>query len=120
MRRPRRSAKVCPKAIMKPMEPLKPMQPMTPMRDPQDRWWPDSLGDSPSSTGGQNDVRYAYFSDQDRLAVDSGDGQVGVYDTAGQRISGARQAQSGDGRSVVFTGPQGEVALDKLRKVSGD
>ena len=105
---------------MKPMQPMEPMQPMKSMSASQERWWPESLGDSPNSVGGQNEVRYAYFSDKDRLAVDTGDGKVGVYDTGGQKISGVQQAQSGDKRSVVFTGPQGEIALDKLKKVSGD
>lgn len=107
---------------MKPMEPMKPMQPMEPMKpmsslSGSDRWWPESLGDSPNSVGGQNAVRYAYFGDKNRLAVDPGDGKVSVYDTGGKKISGVQQAQSGDGRNVVFTGPQGEIDLGQLEKV---
>ena len=107
---------------MKPMEPMKGMEPMKPMEPMSggDSWWPKSLGDSPNSVGGQNGVRYAYFGDKHRLAVDSGEGEIGVYDTGGQTISGVQQAQSGDKRKVVFSGAQGEIALDQLKKVSAD
>lgn len=99
---------------MKPMEPMQPMEPMS----GGDRWWPESLGDSPNSVGGQNEIRYAYFADGNRLAVDPGDGKISVYDTGGKKISGVQQAQSGDSRKVVFTGPQGEIDLDQLKKVN--
>ena len=50
-----------------------------------------------------------------------GDGNVGVYDTGGQSISGVQQAQgSGSGKTVVFSGPQGEIDLSSLKKVSAD
>ncbi len=103
---------------MTPMEPMKPMKPM--FAGESERWWPASLGDSPNSVGGQNEVRYAYFGDKNRLAVDTGDGKIGVYDTAGQKISGVQQAQSNGNRKVVFTGPQGELDLDQLKKVDAD
>ena len=105
---------------MKPMEPMKPMPPMKPMQPMsggQDRWWPEALGE-PNSVGGQNEVRYAYFGDQNRLAVDTGDGKIGVFDTGGQKISGVQQSQSGDRRQVVFTGPQGDIDLGQLKEVS--
>lgn len=101
---------------MEPMKPMKPLEPMQPMSG-SDRWWPESLGDAPNSVGGQNEVRYAYFDDKNRLAVDTGDGKISVYDTGGQKISGVQQAQSGGHRKVVFTGPQGEIDLDQLKKV---
>ncbi len=100
---------------MQPMEPMKPMKPMEPMKQ-EKPWWPKSLGDSPNSAGGQNDVRYAYFASKNRLAVDRGDGRVSVYDTAGQDISGVQQAQGG-GSHLVFSGSQGSVDVDKLEKV---
>lgn len=100
---------------MEPMKPMKPLEPMQPMSG-GDRWWPESLGDAPNSVGGQNEVRYAYFDDKNRLAVDTGDGKISVYDTGGQKISGVQQAQSGGHRKVVFTGPQGEIDLDQLKK----
>lgn len=97
------------------MEPMKPMEPMQPAS--ANRWWPESLGDSPNSAGGQNEARYAYFADKNRLAVDTGDGNVSVYDTAGHQISGVQQDQSGSGKKLVFTGG-GNVSLDDLKKVS--
>lgn len=106
------------------MEPMKGMEPMKPMAgmasDEKSRWWPESLGSAPNSAGGQNGVRYAYFGDKNRLAVDTGDGKVGVYDTGDQKISGVRQAQSGSDRKVVFSSSQGEVDLDQLKKVSAE
>jgi hypothetical protein len=38
---------------------------------PGNAWWPAELG-SPSSSGGQNDARYAYFPQSRRLAILSG------------------------------------------------
>ena len=84
---------------MKPMEPMsgmKPMKPMEPMEAPV-RWWPEALGEQPNSAGGQNGMRYAFFGDQQRLAVDTGDGKVQVYETENHRISGVRQHESSIG-----------------------
>ena len=36
-------------------------------------WWPEGLG-APASIGGQNGMRYAYFPQARRVAVDFGDG----------------------------------------------
>ncbi len=106
-----------PMQSMKPMEPLKPMEPMKGFDDrPANRWWPESLGTSPNSSGGQNDLRYAYFGDKHRLAVDSGNGKVRVYDTGDHAISGVQQHQSGS-QDVVFTSQRGEVKLDSLKEV---
>ena len=105
---------------MKPMEPMQPMQPMKPMKgladDPASRWWPESLGTSPNSAGGQNEMRYAYFGGKHRLAVDTGSG-VSVYDTDEHEVSGVQQQQDGGGKKVVFTSQKGEVDLDALRRV---
>ena len=76
-------------------------------------WWPDGLG-APSSTGAQNDLRYAVFPSSRRLAVDIG-GRVAVYDTADHAISGVSQQQSGD-RTLTFTSQHGLVRLDDLRR----
>ena len=102
---------------MKPMEPMKPMAPMKPMQPMQapERWWPEALGQQPNSAGGQNQTRYAFFADKQRLAVDSGDGKVLVYDTADHRISGVQQAQSGNGRKLTFTSQHGELDLATLK-----
>ncbi len=105
-----------PMSGMKPMEPMAPMKPMTPMKAPA-RWWPENLGDNPNSAGGQNETRYAFFGDKQRLAVDTGDGVVRVYDTGNHRISGVQQHQSGSGRKVSFTSQDGEVDLQQLKPV---
>lgn len=101
---------------MKPMPPMKPMEPMQPMKAPA-RWWPEELGESPSSAGGQNEARYAFFRDQRRLAVDQGEGKVEVYDTGDHRISGVQQHQGSSGRTVTFTSQHGKVELAKLQKL---
>jgi hypothetical protein len=101
---------------MNPMKPMKPMSPMEPMKAPE-RWWPEELGESPNSAGGQNEMRYAFFSDQQRLAVDTGDGKVQLYDTGDHRISGVHQDQGGGGRTVTFTSQHGEVELATLTPV---
>ncbi len=83
-----------------------------------DRWWPESLGDHPNSAGGQNEMRYAYFAGKNRLAIDTGNGAITVYDTAGHRVSGVQQDQSGNGRKLAFTGDGKTISLDDLKKVS--
>jgi hypothetical protein len=50
-------------------------------------WLPEELG-SPSSTGAQNDMRYACFPGRRRLAIQQ-DGRVRVYDTGEYTISGS-------------------------------
>ena len=101
---------------MKPMEPMKPMAPMQPMQS-DDSWWHQGLS-NPSSTGAQNDLQYAFFPQQRRLAIRRG-GSVQQYDTGELAISGVGQSQSGQGPGAepVFSTPQGEIALSSLRKV---
>ena len=101
---------------MKPMSGMKPMSPMPPMKSPA-RWWPEDLGESPNSAGGQNETRYAFFGAKNRLAVDLGDGRIQVFDTGDHRISGVQQHQGSSGRKVTFTSQDGEVALEKLRRI---
>ncbi len=101
---------------MKPMQPMAPMKPMEPMKPmaPQQRWWPDDLGE-PSSSGGQNDVRYAFFPDKHRLLVEQ-DGVLASYDSADYRISGVSQ-QQGATKTLVFTAQDGQVELSRLKRV---
>jgi len=96
------------------MEPMPKMKPMAPMKAPE-RWWPEELGEHPNSTGGQNETRYAFFGDQKRLAVDTGDGKVQLYDTGDHRISGVQQHPSGSGTKVTVTSQHGEVDLATLK-----
>ncbi len=79
-------------------------------------WWPQELG-NPSSTGSQNNSRYAYFPNSNRLAIDYG-GRVEVYDTSGHNIGGFGQQQSGDA-SLTFTSQRGVVRVDSLPRVTG-
>jgi hypothetical protein len=96
---------------MEPMKPMKPMEPMKPMAA-QAAWWPEDLG-KPDSTGSQNNLRYAYFDQKQRLAVDDGSG-IKLYDTGGKRISGFAQAQ-GSGSSLRFTTDQGTIGVGDLK-----
>ncbi|KQT53023.1 MULTISPECIES: SHOCT domain-containing protein [unclassified Aureimonas] len=77
-------------------------------------WWPGDLG-TPSSTGSQNNSRYAVFPDKQRLAIDDG-GHVTVYDTGDERIEGASQQQGGDS-SMRFSTRSGSVRVEDLKKV---
>lgn len=99
-----------PMAPMKPMEPMKPMAPMKKM----EAWWPGDLGE-PSTSGGQNDVQYAFFPDKHRLAIRR-DGQVKVYDSGDHQISGVQQQQGGSS-GLAFSSQNGTVDLDSLKAV---
>lgn len=77
-------------------------------------WWPDGLG-TPTAAGAQNDMRYACFPQQRRLAVRR-DGKVRVYDTGDHRITGFSQAQSGT-QTLTFTSQTGAVRLEDLTEV---
>ncbi|MCY0094825.1 SHOCT domain-containing protein [Hoeflea ulvae] len=83
---------------------------------PAGHWWPEELGQA-ASTGAQNQMRYAWFPDAARLAIDAGDGKVRVYDTGDHRIAGFSQQQSGD-QSLSFTSQHGLVSLSELRQVN--
>lgn len=98
---------------MNPMKPMAPMAPMEPMT--QTAWWPHAWG-SPNSSGGQNDVQYAYFADPRRLAVKR-QGKITFYDTGAHRISGVSQSQSGDEGDAVFSTADGVVHLHDLKIV---
>ena len=99
---------------MQPMKPMKPMKPMQPMK-PMAKWWPDDLGE-PSTSGAQNDLRYAFFPDQQRLVIDD-HGTLTTYDTGDHRISGVSQQQSSD-HDLAFTSQNGVVDLNALKRIS--
>lgn len=77
-------------------------------------WWPSELG-SPSSSGSQNDIRYAVF--PGRLAVEYF-GAITVYDTLDHNISGVSQQQGGD-TSLSFSSQYGTLTVSSLPIVSG-
>jgi hypothetical protein len=75
-------------------------------------WWPGELG-SPSSSGGQNNSRYAYFPQARRLAIDHG-GRVTVYDTLDHQIGGVQQQQGGASGSLSFSSQFGTFTVESL------
>jgi hypothetical protein len=79
-------------------------------------WWPSELG-NPSSSGGQNDARYAYVPNARRLAV-SRNGQVTVYDTLDHNIGGVQQQQGGPYGSQSFSSQFGTFTVDSLPVIS--
>jgi len=78
-------------------------------------WWPQDLG-IPSSTGAQNNLRYAMFPAVRRLAIDV-NGAVTVYDTGDHLISGFSQQQGGD-QTLTFTSQFGLVRVSDLPTVT--
>jgi hypothetical protein len=98
----------------KTMEPMKPMESRKRLRETAP-WWPEGLG-QPTTAGGQDDLRYAYFASRRRLAV-SRRGEVTVYDTAEHEISDVSRQPGSDRTGVVFTGQHGEVPIAGLKVV---
>ena len=80
-----------------------------------DGWWPEDLH-GPDSTGAQNGVRYAYFAQARRLAIDV-NGGVTVYDTLDHQIGGFSQQQSVGG-SLSFSSQHGLIDVASLPVVS--
>lgn len=81
------------------------------------QWWPTELG-NPSSSGGQNDSRYAYFPAARRLALEVG-GVITIYDTLDHQIGGVQQQQGGSSGSQSFTSQFGTFTVSSLPIVSG-
>ena len=77
-------------------------------------WWPAELG-SPSSSGSQNDMAYAWFPNASKLLVKLS-GNVFAFDTGNLSIYGVQQ-QQGDGiGSIVLNtsnGPMGLLGLNR-------
>ena len=74
-------------------------------------WWPGDLGHA-SSVGSQNDLRYAYFPQARRLAINQ-NGNVTVYDSGDHQIGGFAQQQGGD-QSITFNSQYGLVRVADL------
>lgn len=101
---------------MKPMEPMSPIEPMPPMALPQHDGWPEGLG-SPSSSGRQDGLAYAFFRERHRLVVER-QGQVTQYDAGEHVISGISQSRrNDDAEDPRFTSQFGEVDLRMLTRV---
>ncbi|ALG69117.1 SHOCT domain-containing protein [Beggiatoa leptomitoformis] len=82
----------------------------------QGNWYPADLGMATAS-GSQNGLRYAYFANTRRLAVEV-NGQVSVYDTLNHQIGGFSQ-QQGSGSSLLFSSQYGTVDVLNLPLLSG-
>jgi hypothetical protein len=93
---------------LKPLKPMKPLEPLAPLSG-SEAWWPDHLG-TPSSSGAQNGIRYAFFAEKRCLLVET-DGRARIYDSGDHAISGVRQASDG---SVIFSDATGTVDLKSL------
>lgn len=77
------------------------------------QWWPGDLG-QPFSSGSQNNIRYAVF--PNRLAVELS-GNVTVYNTLDNNISGVSQQQGGD-NSLTFSSQYGTISVNSLPLIS--
>ncbi|WP_342088572.1 SHOCT domain-containing protein [Dyadobacter sp. OTU695] len=77
--------------------------------------WPTVFG-NPTSSGSQNNFRYAYFAPVHRLVIEEG-GKRTIYDTKHHQITGVSQ-QQGATSSYRFTSQEGQVDLSELQVVS--
>lgn len=77
--------------------------------------WPAVFG-NPTSTGSQNNFRYAYFRPVHRLVVEE-NGKRTIYDTKHHQITGISQ-QQGTASSCRFTSHDGQVDVASLEIVS--
>jgi hypothetical protein len=80
-------------------------------------WWGADLN-WPNSTGAQNGVRYAYFAQARRLAIEV-NGQVTIYDTLDHNIGGFSQQQSYGG-TLSFNSQYGLIDVASLPVISVD
>ena len=81
-------------------------------------WWPAEFGNATSS-GAQNNMRYAFFAPPVcRLVLDI-NGSVSVYNTLNHQISGVSQQQGGT-TNLQFTSQFGYVNLLDLPMISGE
>jgi hypothetical protein len=78
-------------------------------------WWPADLG-VPSSSGAQNNARYAIFPNTRRLAIQV-DGVTRVFDTGDHNIGGVQQQQGGAYGSVNFTSQFGTFDVSSLQEL---
>ena len=77
-------------------------------------WWPAELG-SPSTSGSQNDMAYAWFPNAGKLLVKLS-GDVFSFDTGNLSIYGVQQQQGGGIGSVVLNTSNGPMSLLGLNR----
>jgi len=78
-------------------------------------WWPSDLG-APSTVGGQNEVRYAFFPGTRRLAIQI-NGVTKIFDTGEHHIGGVQQQQGSGYSSVSFTSQLGTFGVSSLHEL---
>jgi hypothetical protein len=80
-----------------------------------DKPWPSVFG-KPTTSGSQNNFRYAYFGPVRRLVIES-NGNRAIYDTKHHEISGVSQ-QQGSQQSFLLTSQDGTIDLSSLPLIS--
>lgn len=79
-------------------------------------WWPTELG-TPTLSGDQNNLLYAYFANKQRLVLKN-QAEIYVYDTLHHHISGVSQQQSSSGQLLIFTSQVGTFAVSDLPQIA--
>ena len=77
--------------------------------------WPADLG-TPSTSGAQNGMRYGFFPQHRRLAIEDEQGMQ-LYDTGDHTIQGVSQQQGSTLRGLRFASQHGVIDLAQLRAV---
>lgn len=80
-----------------------------------DKPWPAIFG-KPTTSGSQNNFRYAYFAPVRRLVIES-NGNRAIYDTKHHEVFGVSQ-QQGAQQSFVITSQDGPIDLSSLSLIS--
>jgi hypothetical protein len=96
---------------MEPMKPMKHLKPMEPMPAAA-RWWPEDLG-NPASSGGQNEMRFAFFPEDYVLLVEAS-GKITAYDSGNHQITGVTQGKS---KALSFSSQNGTISLNELKQI---
>lgn len=89
---------------------------MKPLSFSEAIWWKSAGLESVDTSGGQNDLAYAYSAKQNRLAVKRGEA-ISLYDTKGYRIHGVSQQQSNAHKTLLIHTDQGDITLSELLNV---
>jgi hypothetical protein len=79
-------------------------------------WWPSELG-QPGSTGGQNQLSYAYFPEKQRVAVRDGE-TVSIFDSSGHAVRGFSQQQQNNIQGLHLSSDRGLIPVLSLPRVS--
>src|ERR1700685_3451606 len=92
------------------VRPLRPQQPVSKSN------WPSALGIA-STSGTSPEMRYAYFPQNRRLAVEW-QGVLTIYDTAEYQFRGMLQAHSAEAVGISILTQRGRVRLTDLATIA--